>query len=561
MFTAEVENVQPGTRYLLRLDDGRELPDPASRFQPEGADGPSEVTDDGFDWAAGYWVGLPLQDLILYELHTGVFTPEGTLDAAVGRLRELKELGFTGLSLMPVAQFAGDRGWGFETTHPFAVHHAYGGPAQLRRFVDACHSEGLAVVLDADLSRPGRAGALLEPFAPYTAPPSADGDGPFYNLDGPDSDEVRGFLLRSALRWIKEFRVDGLRLAEAHRLRAPGPLTFLEELVSAAHSHAGETHRLIYVLADNELNDPRLLRPPELGGFGLDALWADDFHCSLHASLSGERFGPYQDFGRLGDLAKASEKGIVLAGERSDFRKRRHGGPLKDTPDRRLSVCAESGTTIGRRPRGERLASLIPFEAQKLAAGVLLLSPFLPRIFMGQEYGETAPFLLFADDSVELELLRGRRRRDQEACGWPAAQTPPEDPKTFAQCGLDPARKEPRANRALLALHRELMRLRKSHPALAGGETRAKALEKDNVLLLTRTAGDAGIFAAFNLGDLGAAARLPVPEGTWRRLLDSADARWEGKGAASPAELGVSEYAEVTLKPHSFVLYEQAPRD
>jgi len=521
LLAAEADNVEPGVRYVFRVD-GADLPDPASRRQPEGPEGPSEVVDPRFWWTEAYWCGLPLQDLVLYELHIAAFTPEGTLSAAAApeRLRALKDLGVTALLLLPVMEHSpGDRDWGYGSPFPYSVDHRYGEPADLKRLVDSAHRLGMAVVLDLPFSRPSGDGGCLPRYGPYLRGPGCAG----YNLDGADSDEARGFLLGSARMWLEEFRVDALRLRRADELEDRSPFPFLEELGEAVHAFSRASNRLCYLLAHSARNDARLVRQRELGGLGLDAVADADFQHALWALLSGERLGVHQDFGRLSDLAKAYAEGFVFTGQRSDHLRRRHGTPSASIPPRRLLVCSRDHEAVA---DGGRSAGSLSYEALKLAAGAVLLSPYLPLVFMGEEYAETAPF------------------------------ERPLDERAATRCRLDwSARAKPKPS-VLAGLHAELLRLRRTHPALkdSGRERpRVVALEDQDTLLLVRE----GLFAALHFGDLPLAARLPVPPGNWSRLVDSSDERWGGGGSASPAAVGVSGSAAMTLQPKSFVVYEK----
>lgn len=386
-----LEGVERGSLYVYRLDGGPERADPASRSQPQGVHGPSEVVDPQFPWEDVSWVGPRLQDYILYELHVGTFTREGTFDAIIPHLTDLRELGVTAIELMPVAQFPGTRNWGYDGVFPFAVQDSYGGPAGLKRLVNACHREGLAVVLDVVYNHLGPEGNTLGDFGPYFSERYRSPWGPALNFDGPGSDEVRRFFIENALAWITDYHVDALRLDALHAILDLSAYPFLAELAAAVRERAARLHRRVYLIAESDLNDPKLVRPPEVGGYGLDAQWNDDFHHALHALLTGERTGYYEDFGTVAHLARAFTEGYVYTGQYSVYRRRRHGVPARALPAHAFAVFAQNHDQVGNRMRGERLSALVPFEALKLAAAVVLLSPYLPLLFMGEEYGETAP--------------------------------------------------------------------------------------------------------------------------------------------------------------------------
>jgi maltooligosyltrehalose trehalohydrolase len=387
--TAEAE---PGTRYLYRLD-GRELPDPASRYQPEGVHGPSEVTDPTFGWSDHTWFGLPLRDYVLYELHTGTFTPQGTFEAIVPWLSELRDLGVTVIELMPVAQFPGTRNWGYDGVYPYAPQASYGGPEGLKRLVDACHARGLGVCLDVVYNHLGPEGCYVDEFGPYFTDAYITPWGRAMNFDGPDSDEVRTFFIGNALYWFEEFHIDALRLDAVHAILDTSALPFLEELALATADLGERLNRRLHLIAESADNDARIIAPRELGGFGLDAQWNDDFHHALHALVTGERAGYYADYGDLRHLARAYADGFVYQGEYSGYRRRRHGRSSRHRGAQRFVVFTRNHDQIGNRMLGERPTVRLDVEELKLTAAVMLLSPYLPLLFMGEEYAETAPFL------------------------------------------------------------------------------------------------------------------------------------------------------------------------
>ncbi|KPK21748.1 MAG: malto-oligosyltrehalose trehalohydrolase, partial [Dehalococcoidia bacterium SM23_28_1] len=327
---AVVDGVEPGSLYMYRLDERRERPDPTSRFQPQGVHGPSQVVSPHFEWEDGRWTGLPLQEYAIYELHVGTFTPTGTFEAVIPYLDELRELGITAIELMPVAQFPGARNWGYDGVHPFAVQNSYGGPQGLKRLVNACHKLGLAVVLDVVYNHLGPEGNYLIEFGPYFTDRYKTPWGAALNFDGPHSDEVRRFFIENALYWVSEFHVDALRLDAVHAIVDHSAVPFVEELAEAVHDRAEQLDRRIHVVAESNLNDARLIRPRALGGYGLDAQWNEDFHHCLHALLTRERTGYYQDFGEFGQLVKAFSEGFVYSGQYSSSRRRRHGSSSRD---------------------------------------------------------------------------------------------------------------------------------------------------------------------------------------------------------------------------------------
>jgi len=568
---AVVDDVLPGARYRYRLDDA-EYPDPASRWQPEGVHGPSAVVDPtAFVWSDGGWGGVPLEALVLYELHVGTGTPAGTFTALIPTLDHLRRLGVTVLELMPVAQFPGRRNWGYDGVFPFAPAQAYGEPDDLRRLVDACHARGLALVLDVVYNHLGPEGNVLPHFGPYFTDRYRTPWGEAVNLDGPDSDEVRRFFVENALAWVREYHIDGFRLDAVHAFLDRAPYPFLEELADALHAEGARLGRPVHVIAEDERNDPRLVRPPALGGMGLDAVWSDDLHHALHALLTGERHGYYQDYGAPAHLARALACGYTYTGEYSAYRRRRHGRPPAGVEAHRFVVCLQNHDQVGNRAAGERLATLLPPDALRAAAAVVLLAPFLPLLVMGEEYGEVAPFLYFTEhgDPALAEAVRRGRRAEFAAFGWGEAVPDPQAEETFRRSCLQRERMGEPHHAALLAYYRTLLRLRRTHPAL-----RRPALERQQVVLpggsvlaVRRWAAEeesappgagrrAEICLVVNLAPRPEQVTLALP-GRWRRLLDAGEARWGGEGATAPDRLIGGEAVRLDLPPWACALYER----
>jgi maltooligosyltrehalose trehalohydrolase len=556
----EAEDIGPGARYLYRLNGKTERPDPASRFQPDGVHNPSEIVDRAFDWHDQNWEGMPLDDYLLYEIHVGTFTMEGTFDAAAQRLGELKGLGISVVELMPVGQFPGSRNWGYDGVYPFAVQASYGGPAGLKRFVNACHERGLAVALDVIYNHLGPEGNYLAEFAPYFTDRYHTPWGPAINFDGPRSDEVRRYFIENALQWVTDFHVDALRLDAIHAIVDPSAVPFLEELGSAVHQEAESLRRNIYVIPESDRNDSRFVTPRAAGGMGLDAQWSDDFHHALHALLTGESAGYYEDFDRVGDLATAYREGFVYSGRYSAYRRRRHGNSSRHLAGRQFVVFAQNHDQVGNRLLGDRLSRLVSFEALKLSAAAVLLSPFVPLLFMGEEYGESAPFLYFTShgDAGLIEAVRTGRQEEFATFRWQGEIPDPQDESTFMRSKLDWELREKDLNRVLLEFYRELIRIRKSLPALARlskQDLEATVREEQKVLMVHRWREQDQIVEIMNFSSSPVKTILPVRAGRWTKLLDSSDPRWGGKGGAAPQE--VESPGEVTwsLAPYAFLLF------
>lgn len=446
----------PSDHYWILLD-GEALPDPCSRWQPEGICGPSRVLDPGaFHWTDTEWPGTDLEQLVLYELHVGTFTPEGSFDAVVPHLSELRDLGVGAIELMPVGEFPGARGWGYDGVQISAAFSGYGGPHGLQRLVDAAHAEGLGVVLDVVYNHIGASGVkTLEAFGPTFSSKYRTPWGKAINFDDEDCDPVREWVLQSAEGWIRDFHIDGLRLDAVHAICDQSARPILREL--ATRVHALDLRAL--VISESDLNDPRLIRPVAVGGHGHDAVWADEFHHSLRALLTGERDAYYADFGALSDLAKAFRRPFVHDGAYSAYRRRRLGASAEDRPPEQFVVFCQNHDQVGNRAYGERL----PADVHPLAAFCTLLSHFTPLLFMGEEYGEHAPFQFFTDH-VDPEIARatrrGRQREFASFAAYATAKLPdPQDPATFERSKLTRQR-DPR----LRTLYAELLRVRRRLP-------------------------------------------------------------------------------------------------
>ncbi len=564
-FAAEAQGVGPGDYYMIRLDGREGLPDPASRFQPEGVHGPSMVIDRSFAWTDADWRGLPLPELVLYEIHVGTFTQEGSFEAVIPHLRRLRDLGVTAIEIMPVAQFPGSRNWGYDGALPFAVQSSYGGPEGLKRLVDACHACGLAAVLDVVYNHLGPEGNYLSEYGPYFTARYKTPWGLALNFDGPDCDPVRAYFVENALHWLAEYHFDGLRLDAVHAIADASERPFLQELGAAVRELSDRLGRPLYTFPESNLNTLLFLRPADRGGCGLHAQWTDDFHHSLHTLLTGERSGYYEDFGSLAQMAKAMEGGFVYTGQHSAFRRRRHGVPADEVEAWRHVVFAQNHDQAGNRLQGERLTGLVSFESLKLAAGAVILSPFLPLLFMGEEYGEPAPFLYFVSHSDEdlVEAVRKGRTEEFSDFLWKGEAPDPQAVETFDRSRLDLSLRTEGKHRILEDFYRELLRLRKSLPALAHlakDAVTATPLEDRNVLLVRRkgrgtTVADEVLIVLSFAEEGDEPARLQLPEGNWLRALDSAGERWGGPGGRIPESL--EKGGEILVVPRSVVVLER----
>ncbi|HEX9109707.1 MAG TPA: malto-oligosyltrehalose trehalohydrolase, partial [Longimicrobiales bacterium] len=501
------------------------------------------------------------EELVFYELHVGTFSAEGTFDGVIPQLDRLRDLGITCLEIMPVAQFAGGRNWGYDGVLPFAVQDTYGGPDGLCRLADAAHARGLAVCLDVVYNHLGPEGNVAPAYGPYESPRYGTPWGGAINFDDRGSDDVRRFFIENALGWVVDYHIDALRLDATHAIVDTSATPFLQELGEAVHRVAERLGRRVYVIAEDIRNDPRLVRPPELGGLGLDAEWNEDFHHALHALLTGERDGYYVDFGSIADLGRAFRTGYVFTGQHCRYRGKRHGALPRGLPASRLVVYAQNHDMIGNRALGERLGTLVDLESLKLAAATVCLSPFLPLLFMGEEYGETAPFQYFIShtDPALIEVVRAGRKMDFASFDWPAEPTDPQAESTFEASRLNPAlRLEPRHG-TLHAFHRELLRLRREHPVLAHlsrEDLEAIPFEESGTLLVRRWCNGSDVALLLHFG-VDADLTLPLPPGDWTTRLDSASAEWGGPGSSVPGV--IHSDGTVALRPgaRSAVLLER----
>ena len=465
-------HVAPGTDYRYVID-GEASPDPRSPWQPDGVHGPSRTIDhDAFAWSDDGWRGFHLPSAVLYELHVGTFTAEGTFDAAIARLDHLVELGIDAVEVMPVNAFPGRHGWGYDGIGWYAVHDAYGGPEGLKRFVDACHARGLGVILDVVYNHLGPDGASLDRFGPYFTDRYGTPWGPAVNLDGPGSDEVRRYIVDNALQWVADYRLDGLRLDAVHALVDTSAIHVLEQLATEVSEFAAHAGRPLWLIAESDLNDPRLVRPTAVGGYGLDAMWSDDLHHALHVALTGERSGYYVDFDGLVDVAYALRGGLVYDGRHSVYRQCVHGRPADDVPGSRFVAYLQNHDQVGNRARGERITHLVSPERAAAGAALLLTAPVVPLVFQGEEWAASTPFPYFTDhqDPELIEAVRRGRREEFAGFGWaPDEVADPQDPATVESAVLRWDERDAEPHESMLGWYRRLIALRRRIPDLTDG--------------------------------------------------------------------------------------------
>ncbi len=457
-------DARAGMRYGISLDGGEARSDPRSMYQPDGVLGESEVVDhQAYGWHDGDWRGRPLARSIIYELHTGTFSRGGTFDGAAEHIPHLVDLGVTTVELMPVAEYSGRRGWGYDGAALFAPHRSYGGPAGLKRLVDACHSAGLAVLLDVVYNHLGPVGNFLPEFGPYFSERHRTGWGAAFNFDGPGAEEVRRFVIDNALMWIRDYHFDGLRLDAVQAIVDQSPVHVLEQLAVEVKTLGARLGRTVVLIAETEVNDARFVRGREAGGYGLDAAWSDDWHHTVHSALTGERSGYYQHFGSPSLLGAALRDGWIYEGPRSARRLIADGAQARDVAPHCLVVAVQNHDQVGNRAAGERLAHLVDEGSLKVAAALLLTAPFTPMIFQGEEWASSSPFQYFtdhADPSLGKAVSEGRRR-EFAAFGWKAEQVPdPQDPATYERSKLDWNELDQPRHKGILKWYRDLIRLR-----------------------------------------------------------------------------------------------------
>ncbi len=546
------------TLYQFEFADGRRRPDPASLAQPEGVHGPSMVVDRAAAAPSVPFNNPPLAGHVLYELHVGTFTPEGTFDAVIPRLAGLKHLGVTAIELMPIGQFPGERNWGYDGVTLFAAQRSYGGLEGLRRLVDACHSLGLAVILDVVYNHLGPEGNYLGEFGPYFTDKYKTPWGSALNFDGPSSDHVREFFIQNSLFWTRDCAIDGLRLDAVHAIVDHTASTFVEELAARNHAECRALGRQALIIAESNDNDPRLVRPAGCGGYGLDGCWNDDYHHAIRAAITGDRRGYYSPFGDPGLIATAINNRYAFTGQYSSGYQRRHGAPAPDIDHARLVVFTQNHDQVGNRPLGDRLDHTAGLDGARLAAALVLLSPYTPMLWMGEEYAETAPFQYFVShtDPGLVEAVRKGRAREFEGFEFEGNATvpDPQSEQTFRRSTLNWSLRADAHHAPMLAYYTELLRLRRALniPAGAGPVT---AHAHGGVITLTYH-GKQPIIILANTASTSATAPLPPSPAGLELLLDSADKRWGG-----PRSTGLSVPASapsITLNAKTALVFRAA---
>jgi len=520
---AEVEDALLANGYRYSIDGGEPVPDPRSMWQPDGVHGASHLVDTARLHAAHAprFAARPLRDAVIYELHIGTFTSEGTYAAAQAKLQHLSDLGVTHVELMPLATFPGRRGWGYDGVDLYAPFPAYGTPPQLVSFVQACHARGIAVLLDVVYNHLGPDGNYLAQYGPYFTDRYKTNWGAAINYDGPHSDPVRRFIIDNALMWLRDFGFDGLRLDAVHAIFSFDAVHVLEELATAVRELGVKLGRSFVLIAESDLNDPRLVRPAARGGYGLDAHWADDFHHAVHRFFTGETDGYYADFRGLEDVATALREGYVYQGQYSTHRARRHGRPPRGIAAHQFVVCAQNHDQIGNRAQGERLSMLLAMPQLKAIAALTVLSPFVPLLFQGEEWGAQTPFLYFTDhENAELgRLVADGRSREFSSFRWQGAVPNPQELETFARSKLNWSELEEPPRTEIFEWYRQLIHLRHGNRSRKDKRGRSKADVTIDAEAGWLRFADGDALCVFNFA--ATPERVPMPRGEWDLVLRS----------------------------------------
>ncbi|MEJ8757294.1 malto-oligosyltrehalose trehalohydrolase [Pontibacter sp. H259] len=542
------EEATPGTRYSFKLDNDKELPDPASQSQPDGVHKASEVINPNYNWTDQNWKNLPLEEYIVYELHVGTFSEEGTFEGIVNKLPELKELGITAIELMPIAQFPGNRNWGYDGVYPFATQNSYGGPEGLKKLVDACHKTGIAVVLDVVYNHLGPEGNYTSSFGPYFTEKYNTPWGAALNFDDAHSDHVRNFFIQNALMWLRDFHVDALRLDAVHAILDTGAKHFIQELQEHVNHLEQQQTQTYYLIAESDLNDVRLINPIEQGGYGLAAQWMDDYHHAIHTMATGETDGYYSDFGKPEHLVKTLKHSFIYNGMYSEYRKRTIGTDATANPAKQFVVCSQNHDQVGNRMLGERLTKLVSFEMLKPVTALVILSPYTPMLFMGEEYGEENPFQFFVShtDEALVEAVRKGRKEEFAAFAWQGEAPDPQSEETFNNSRLQHNYKNNEKQNQLREFYKELIQLRKATLKNTSKEHLEAALnEGETVLDFTHTS--AGLRCIVNFSK--EAQSIATDQKGWKVILDSADEKWGGPSSTYTSE-------NTILQPESVVVLQ-----
>ena len=555
---ATVENIPAGTEYFFRLDGKKSLPDPASRAQQKGVHGPSMVLESGYAWTDEAWKGIPLKDMVIYELHVGTFSNTHDFSGVIEKLPYLADLGVNAIELMPLSQFPGNRNWGYDGVFPFAVQSSYGGAKELKRLVNESHRHGIAVILDVVYNHQGPEGNYFSEYGPYFTGKYKTGWGEAINFDDAWCDGVRSYYWQNALMWLDEFRIDGLRLDAVHAIWDFSAHHFIEVLTARVKELEKTRGRKKVLIAEFDLNNPRYITPLSKGGYGMDGQWIDEFHHSLHALVTGEVDGYYEDFGSASHLGRSLQDSYVYTGQYSVHRKKLFGRLPHDSTYDQFVVFAQNHDQIGNRMLGDRLSTQLSFEALKLTAATFLLSPHVPMLFMGEEYGEKNPFQYFIShtDKELVEMVRKGRKEEFSYFKWEGEVPDPQSEKTFEQCVLSWDIDASKDTKTLVRFYQHLIKFRKSRAAMKGitRNTLRILSAAENVISFERTFQNDYLLIILNFNKKPASFRA-TQKGQVTRILDSSSSEWNGPGQTLTAQLGYDQ--TITLNPESVLIFER----
>jgi maltooligosyltrehalose trehalohydrolase len=560
-WTGISEHLKKNGLYRFRINGGKLYPDPASLHQPEGVHGPSQVmTPANFNWTDAGWKNHPLEDYIFYEIHTGTFTPEGNFEALEKKLDHLVELGITAIELMPVAQFSGTRNWGYDGVFPYAVQNSYGGPEGLQQLVDACHRKNLAVVLDVVYNHLGPEGNYLTAYAPYTTDKYKTPWGGAINFDDAWCGGVRHYFIENALMWFRDFHIDALRLDAVHAIKDFSPQHILQEIKIYTDELMKLTGRQHYLIVESDLNDTRFIDPIEQNGYGMDGQWIDEFHHALRTAAGGERTGYYSDFNGIAHLAKAYKDAYVYDGQYSQHRKKNFGVKT-DHPGQQFVVFSQNHDQVGNRMLGERTSSLTSFEMQKLLAAAVLVSPYLPMLFMGEEWGAPHPFLYFVShtDAELAEAVRKGRKAEFAAFHAVGEAPDPMAEHSFRQSKLQWSLIDEEPHSTMLRYYKALIALRRNHPALCTLSRKSLSVEcreDEGVLVLRRWTDGQEVICLMNFSNEQQSFEMPAQD--WKKIFDSAATIWLGPADAPISFSATQNERTALLQPASILVYEHS---
>ncbi|CAN5453931.1 malto-oligosyltrehalose trehalohydrolase [soil metagenome] len=562
-----VQDLKPGTLYFFQIDGNLQRPDPASLSQPEGVHGPSEVVDRfNFNWSDTTWKPIPVQEMIIYELHTGTFSPSGTFEGIISKLDHLKDLGVNAIEIMPIAQFSGGRNWGYDGVYPYAVQKSYGGVEGLKSLVDACHKAGIAVILDVVYNHMGPEGNYLSDFGPYFTDKYNTPWGKAINFDDAYCDPVRSFFIQNALMWFKDFHIDALRLDAVHAIKDLSSRHFLQQLSEETLELNNSEGKIFQFIAEIDLNDVRFINPIEKGGYGLHSQWVDEFHHALHAVATGERNGYYSDFGKVSLLKKAFSDSYVYNGNYSPHRKKFFGSDARNITASQFIIFSQNHDQVGNRMMGDRLSNLVSFEMLKLIAGSLFVAPYVPMLFMGEEYGEKNPFQYFVShtDPDLVDAVSEGRRKEFEAFHNEKETPDPQSEETYFNSRLNWNFSDDNNSQVLYNFYKHLIFLKKNHNVLKvldNKNLKAEAFEENKLLTIERWVedksfeiGSQSVFCVLNFNGSDMDVLLQIKEGSWYKILDSSDDMWNGPGRLSDDVAQGSDMIKV--RAESIVIYE-----